>query len=54
MWQEVRARLERALRAVFRRVPHGEPPGSPRGTRGQRYARFTDQQVGTGAPLDNG
>jgi hypothetical protein len=50
----VLARLERALRTVFRRVQHGEQPGSPRVTRGKRYARFTDQQVGTGAPLDTG
>ncbi|HEV2461459.1 MAG TPA: transposase [Ktedonobacterales bacterium] len=52
--QEVLARLDRAFRACCRRVQHGEQPGYPRGTRGNRSASFTYKQCGTGAPRDTG
>jgi len=52
--QDVLARLDRAFRAFFRRVKHGETPGYPRFKSSNRYASFTYKQFGNGATLDNG
>jgi hypothetical protein len=52
--QDVRARLDRAFQAFFRRIREGQTPGYPRFHSAARYTSFTYKQVGNGAALDNG
>jgi putative transposase len=47
-------RVDRTYHAFFRRVSHGETPGSPRFQGQSRYHSFTYPQYGKGAVLDGG
>jgi putative transposase len=52
--QDVLRRVDKTYQAFFRRVAHGEAPGSPRFQGQSRYHCFTYPQYGNGAVLDGG
>jgi putative transposase len=52
--QDVRARLDKAFQAFFRRIREGQTPGDPRFHGAARYNSFTYKEFGNGATLDNG